>query len=79
MASEQQINRLPGLLATKMISQQISLTNRIALQSMTPTNTWRQDELTPNTADFRVGHLQGDWAFIRTSLFLTVNRCLTTE
>ena len=38
MASERQINSLPGLLAVKMIRQQISLTNRLAHQSTTLTN-----------------------------------------
>ena len=33
MASERQINSLPGLLAVKMIRQQISLTYRLTHQS----------------------------------------------
>ena len=42
MATERQINRLPGLLVTKSIWQQISLTNRLSNQSTTPTNKRRQ-------------------------------------
>ena len=38
MASVRQINRLPGLLAVKMIWEQSSLTNRLASQSTTSTN-----------------------------------------
>ena len=38
MTSEWQINSLPGLLAVKMIRQQISLTNRLTHQSTTLTN-----------------------------------------
>ena len=38
MASERQINRLPGLLAIKMIREQISFDNRLAHQSTTSTN-----------------------------------------
>ena len=37
MTSKQQINSLPGLLAVKMIRQQISLTNRLTHQSATLT------------------------------------------
>ena len=37
MASELHITSLPGLLAVKMISQQISLTNRLTQQSTTLT------------------------------------------
>ena len=40
--SEQQIDRLPGLLAVKMIQQQISLINRLAHQSTTPIYKCRQ-------------------------------------
>ena len=36
MASRRQINRLPGLLAVKIISQQISLITLLAHQSITP-------------------------------------------
>ena len=42
MASERQINSLPGLLAVKIMRQQISLTNRPAHQSTTLTNKRRQ-------------------------------------
>ena len=42
MASERQINTLPGLLAIKMIRQQNSLTNRLTHQSTTLTNERRQ-------------------------------------
>ena len=42
MSSERQINSLPGLLAVKMIRQQISLTNRLTHQSTTLTNERRQ-------------------------------------
>ena len=42
MTSEQQINSLHGLLAVKMIRQQISLSNQITHQSTTLTNEWRQ-------------------------------------
>ena len=42
MASDQQINRLPGLLAVKMIWQQISLANRLTHQSPTRTDLGRQ-------------------------------------
>ena len=41
MASEW-INSLPGLLAVKMIRQQINLTNRLTHQSTTFSNGWRQ-------------------------------------
>ena len=38
------------------------------------------DELELNTADLRVDHhLWGDWTFIRTSLFLSLNWCLASE
>ena len=42
MASERQINSLPGLLAVKMIQQQISLTNRLSHQSITLINKRQQ-------------------------------------
>ena len=42
MASEQQINRLSGLLVVKMIRQQITLNNRLAHQSATLSNNPRQ-------------------------------------
>ena len=42
MASDQQINRLPGLLAVKMIWQQISLSNRLTRQSPTRSDQGRQ-------------------------------------
>ena len=42
MTSERQINSLPGLLAVKMIQQQIGLTNRLTHQSTTLTNVPRQ-------------------------------------
>ena len=42
MTSERQINILPGLLATKMIQHQISLTNQLTNLSTTLTNEWRQ-------------------------------------
>ena len=42
MASDRQINSLPGLLAVKMIRQQISLINRLTHQSTTITNERRQ-------------------------------------
>ena len=42
MASDQEINRLPGLLAAKMIWQQISLSNRFTHQSPTRTDRGRQ-------------------------------------
>ena len=42
MASEWQINSLTGLLAVKMIRQQVSLTNRLTHQSTTLINKWRQ-------------------------------------
>ena len=38
MASERQVNRLPGLLAIKMIREQTSFANRLAHQSTTSTN-----------------------------------------
>ena len=44
MAIEQQINRLPGLLVVKMIWQ-ISLSNRLAHQSITSSNKWMIDVL----------------------------------
>ena len=40
MASELQLNRLPGLLAIKMILEQISFANRLVHQSTTSTNKW---------------------------------------
>ena len=50
MAGERQINSLPGLLAVKMIRQQISLTNRLTdPQSTTLINKRSNDELMPNT------------------------------
>ena len=52
MASEQQISRLPWMLAVKITLQQISLTNRHTRNSP-PTN-GGNDELEPNTADFKV-------------------------
>ena len=52
---ERQINRLSGLLAVKMIRQQISLANRLTHQFTTLTITsGGNDELEPNTADLRV-------------------------
>ena len=42
MTSEQQIDSLPGLLAVKLIRQQISLTNRLTHQSSTLTNERKQ-------------------------------------
>ena len=42
MAGDQQIDRLPGLLAVKMICQQISLSNRLTHQSPTRTDQGRQ-------------------------------------
>ena len=37
-------------------------------------------ELEPNTGELRVDHhLWGDWTFIRTSLFLSLNWCLASE
>ena len=42
MASERQINRIPGLLAFKMIRQRIRLTNRLTHQPTTLTNKRRQ-------------------------------------
>ena len=56
MASELQIYRLPGLLAVKMIWQQISLTNRFAHQSTTPSASTDNDEVEPNTIDLKVDH-----------------------
>ena len=56
MASEWQINRLPGLLAIKMIREQISFANRLAHQSTTSTTSGGSDELKPNTEDLRVDH-----------------------
>ena len=59
MASEWQINSLFGLLAVKMIRQQINLTNRLTHQSTTLTNERScggNAELEPNTADLRVDH-----------------------
>ena len=84
MASERLTNRLHGLLAVKIIREQISLTNRLAqyrviVRHPHPTS-GGNDELKPNTADLRVDHhLLGDWAFIRTSLFLSPNYLLTSE
>ena len=38
------------------------------------------DKPEPNTADLRVDHhLWGDWTFMRTSMFLTLNWCLASE
>ena len=38
------------------------------------------DKLEPNTADLRVDHhLWGDWTFMGTSMFLTLNWCLASE
>ena len=48
MASELQITSLPGLLAVKMVRQQISLTNGLTSGG--------NDELKPNTIDLRVDH-----------------------
>ena len=42
MVSVWQINRLPGLFAVKMVRQQISLTNRLAHQSMTNSSRTRK-------------------------------------
>ena len=56
MASERQINSLPGLLAIKMIRQQISLTNQLTHQSTPSLTIGGNDELVPNTADLRVDH-----------------------
>ena len=79
MASNQQINRFPGLLAVKMI-RQISLSKRLTHQSPTRTDMGGSDELEPNTADLRVDHhLWGDCTFMRTSMFLTLNWCLASE
>ena len=57
MASEWQINWLPGLLVVDMIRQQIRGTNRPAHQSTSPANhptIGGNDELGHNTVDFRV-------------------------
>ena len=56
MTSVRQINSLPGLLAVKMIRQQISLTNRLTHQSTTLLTSGGNDEFEPNTADLRVDH-----------------------
>ena len=55
MTSEQQINSLPGLLAVKMIRQQISPTNRHTYQSTALTTSGGNDKLEPNTADLMSG------------------------
>ena len=61
MASEQQINILPRLLAIKML-QQISLANQLTHQSATPPTSGSNDEHKPITADIKVDHyLWGDW------------------
>ena len=74
MASELKTNRFPVLLTIKMIREQISFANRLAHMLPPPPTSGGSDELKPNTADLRVDHhLCGDWAFIRTSLFLALN------
>ena len=67
MASEWQINSLPGLPAVKMIWQQITFTKRLTHQSPTPLTSGGNDKLKQNTAYLRVDHhLWGHWTFIRT-------------
>ena len=75
MANDRQINRLPGLLAVKMIWQQISLANRLTHTSPPGPTRGGSDELEPNTADLRVDlHLWGDLTFMRTSMFLKIGK-----
>ena len=51
------------------------LSNRLADKSTTPPTSGCSGELKPNTADLRVDHhLRREWAFIRASLFLSLNR-----
>ena len=50
MASEQQINRLPGLLAVEMIREQALPTDSHTSPKPPPTN-GGSDEFKPNTAD----------------------------
>ena len=71
MASERQINRLSGMLALKMIRQQISLTNRSHISPPPSLTRGGNDELEPNTADLRV-----DLDIQRTSLFLSLKLTL---
>ena len=74
MASEWKINRLPGLLAIKMIRDRSALPTDSHTSLPPPPISGGSDELKQNTADLRVDHhLCGDWAFIRTSLFLAQN------
>ena len=54
MASEWEINRLPGLLAVKII-RQISVTNILAHQSTTPTNKQRQRQTQAEHSRFKIG------------------------
>ena len=57
MTSERQINSLPGLLAVKMLpTDQQNVTNRLTHQSIPSLTSGGNDELEPNTADFRVDH-----------------------
>ena len=58
MASELQINSLPGLLAPKMIPEQFSLIVTESHTSPPPSLTsGANDELEPNAADLRVDYL----------------------
>ena len=58
LASDRQINNsFPGLLAVKMIRQQISLTNRLTHQSTTLTNERRQCRTRPEHCRFKSGLL----------------------
>ena len=74
---------LPRLLAVKMIRQQVSITNRLDLTSVHhPTNKRRKKLRTPaeHSRLIKVDHhLWEDWAFIRTSLSLTLNWRFASE
>ena len=76
MARDQQINRLLGLLAIEMIRQQISLPTDSHTSPPPSLTSGVNDELVPNTADLRVTttyERTGQWTFIRTALFLSLN------
>ena len=63
-----------------MIREKIIFENRLAHQSTTSTNKQWQWRIQAYTPDLRVDHhLWGDWAFMRTALFLALNWSLASE
>ena len=72
MASERQINSLPGLLAVKMIRQQISLANRPTHQSTTLTN--ERSQWRTRAEHCRLKNEQsGEWMNINSPHWMNMN------